>query len=1000
MELNISRLRKLLLMLVMVFSFTMIHAQEKVVTGLVTDANDGMGIPGVSVVVKGTTVGTTTDIDGNYTLTVNANATIIYSFVGYRSQEIVVGSQSQINVILSIETENLSEIVVIGYGTVKKEDKTGSVTSVSSKDFNKGNITSPQDLLVGKSSGVVITSAGGAPGSGSTIRIRGGSSLRASNDPLIIVDGMPIESVKNNVSGSANALSFINPNDIETFTVLKDASATAIYGARASNGVIIVTTKKGAKGKPMQISYSGSISVASAVDYIDVYSGDQLRKIALSNTSLYDPLNYDKLGTENTDWQKEIFRTAVSHDHNVAISGSYKELPYRVSLGYTDQTGILKNTDMQRYTGALNLNPTFLDDALKVNMNAKFMMTNNNFGDDGAIGSAISMDPTQPVYDGNPASAGYYQWQNYGANLGTPNPVEQAMAVNNKSDVYRFVGNLKLNYTLPYVKGLQANLNLATDYTKSDGQNNRPTTSPSTLVPSAWGKLSDYTAKNKNNLLDFYLNYNKEFNEDHRLDVTGGYSWQHFEREGTDYTRSIEDADHPLQVDNESEFKTENFLISFFGRLNYAFKNKYLLTGTFRYDGSSKFYSGPSAPKDKMWGFFPSAAFAWKIHEESFIKNIDQISNLKLRLGWGITGQQDITDENYPAQAKYDISRGGYYYYINGRYIPTLRPGTYDPDIKWEETTTQNIGVDFGFLNNRINGSVDYYFRETTDMINEVTIPSGSNFSNTLITNVGSLENKGIEVSLNFVPVSTPDMSLNIGFNFSHNKNEVTKLLLTDDPNYIGVTEGSGMTGVTQITRVGEAAHSFFVNKQIYDANGKPIEGLYEDIAGNGGVINGDNANKYVYHSPTPEYTYGFSARFNYKQFDMSTSLRANIGNYVLNQVASGASYDQMQQIGYWKNMPSHLSKTNFVKRQFTSDYFVENASFLKMDNISAGYTFSKFAGQDINARVSFTVQNVFTITKYSGLDPEVGEKDDRSGIDNNLYPRPRTFTLGVNLTF
>lgn len=987
MELNISMLRRLLLMLVMVFSFTIIQAQEKVISGTVTDANDSMGIPGVSVVIKGTTIGTTTDIDGRYTLNVDANSTIVYSFVGYRTQEIIVGEQSQINVILSVETENLSEVVVIGYGTVKKEDKTGSVTSVSSKDFNKGNITSPQDLLVGKSSGVVITSTGGAPGSGSTIRIRGGSSLNASNDPLIIVDGMPIESVGNNVSGSSNALSFINPNDIETFTVLKDASATAIYGSRASNGVIIINTKKGAKGK-MKVNYSANFSVSTPEDYVDVYSGDQLRQIANENRGLYDPLNYEKLGTENTDWQDEIFRTSVSHNHNLAFSGSEKNVPYRVSLGYTDQNGILENTDMQRYSGSLNLSPTFFDKSLKVDMNAKFMMTNNNFGDDGAIGSAISMDPTQPVYDGNVESDGYYQWQNYGANLGTPNPVEQAKAVNNKSDVYRIVANAKLNYTFPFVDGLQANLNLATDYTESDGQNNRPTTSPSTLVPSAWGKLSDYTAENRNNLLDFYLNYKKEFNSDNRIDVTGGYSWQHFEREGTDYTRSVEDADHPLQIDNQSEFKTENYLVSFFGRLNYAFKNKYLLTGTFRYDGSSRFID------DNKWGFFPSAAFAWKIHEESFMKGIGALSNLKLRLGWGKTGQQDVGDD-YPAQSKYTTSRQGYYYPIDGVYSPTLRPNTYDPDIKWEETTTQNIGLDFGFLNNRISGSVEYYFRETEDLLNEVTIPSGSNFSNRLLTNVGSLENKGIEININAVPISTPDMSLNIGFNFTHNEQEVTKLLLNDDPNYIGLTYGSGMTGTTQITRVGEESYSFFVNKQIYDTNGNPVEGLYEDIAGNGGVINGDNANKYIYHSPTPKYILGFSARFNYKNFDMSTSLRANIDNYVMNQVASGASYDQMQQIGYWKNMPTYLSETNFVKRQFTSDYFVENASFLKMDNISAGYSFQDIAGKGIDARLSFTVQNVFTITNYSGLDPEVD-----GGIDNNFYPRPRTFTLGVNLNF
>ena len=981
---------KVILLLAGLFFMTSVAiAQQVTVTGTVTDSETGDVLPGVTVVVKGTTNGTITMPDGNYNLQVNKGDVLMYSFIGFVSQEVVVADQLNINIQLESETIGVDEVVVIGYGVQKKEDKTGSVVSVSSKDFNKGNITSPQDLLVGKSSGVVITSSGGAPGSGSTIRIRGGSSLNASNDPLIIVDGMPIEGVGNNVSGSSNALSFINPNDIETFTVLKDASATAIYGSRASNGVIIITTKKGAKGSPLKLSYSGSVSVSTPEDYVDVYSGDEMRKIALENEGLFDPTYYDLLGTANTDWQDEIFRTAISHDHNFAASGAYKNLPYRVSLGYTDQSGILENTDMQRFTASVNLTPSLLNDHLKVNANAKFMSTKHNFGDDGAIGSAISMDPTQPVYEeGADDFGGYYQWQNHGANLGTPNPVEQALAVDNTSDVMRFVGNLKLDYKMPFLPELKATLNMATDYTESDGQNNRPVTSPSTLVPGDYGKLSDYGDINKNNLLDFYLNYNKDINESHRVDVTTGYSWQHFEREGENYTRSIEAPGHPLEVDNDTEWATENYLVSFFGRLNYAFKNKYLLTGTFRYDGSSRFN------EDNRWGFFPSTAFAWKIHEEAFLQDVDVLSDLKLRLGWGITGQQDIGND-YPAQAQYTLADGGYYYMINGQYMPTLRPETYDPDIKWEETTTQNIGIDFGFLNNRINGTVDYYFRETKDLLNTVTIPSGSNFSNTLLTNVGSLENRGIEVGLNVVAISKPDMSLNLGLNFSHNKNEITKLLLNDDPDYIGILEGSGMTGTVQVTRVGEAAHSFFVNKQVYEAGGKPIEGLYEDIAGNGGVIAGDNANKHVYHSPAPDYTFGFSARFNYKDFDMSTSLRANVGNYVLNQVAAGSSYDQMQQIGYWKNMPTHLSKTNFVKRQFTSDYFVENASFLKMDNISAGYNFSNVGGQDINARVSFTVQNVFTITEYNGLDPEVD-----GGIDSNFYPRPRTFTLGVNLTF
>ncbi|GAF02524.1 SusC/RagA family TonB-linked outer membrane protein [Saccharicrinis fermentans] len=981
------RFNKVLLMLAGLFMITnMAMAQQVTISGTVRDAGMSEVLPGVTVLIKGTTTGTITTPDGTYTLNANKGDVLMFSFIGYMGQEITVGDQTVIDVQLEPEVIGVGEVVVIGYGVQKKEDKTGSVVSVSSKDFNKGNITSPQDLLVGKSSGVVITSSGGAPGSGSTIRIRGGSSLNASNDPLIIVDGMPIEGVGNNVSGSSNALSFINPNDIETFTVLKDASATAIYGSRASNGVIIITTKKGSKGTPLKLSYSGSVSISTPEDYVDVYSGDEMRKIALDNEGLFDPTYYNLLGTENTDWQDEIFRTAISHDHNFAASGAYKNLPYRVSLGYTDQTGILENTDMQRFTASLNLSPSLLDDHLKVNANAKLMSSKHNFGDDGAIGSAISMDPTQPVYEeGADEFGGYYQWQNHGANLGTPNPVEQAMAVDNQSDVIRFVGNLKLDYKLPFLPELKASLNLATDYNESDGHNNRPITSPSTLSEaSGEGKLNDYGGTNKNNLLDFYLNYNKELTESHRVDATAGYSWQHFEREGNSYTRvasgNIDDV--------KTSWITENYLVSFFGRLNYAFRNKYLLTGTFRYDGSSRF------DEDNRWGFFPSTAFAWKIHEEAFLKDVDFLSDLKLRLGWGITGQQDIGND-YPAQAAYTLAGAAGYYMINGEYIPTLRPETYDPDIKWEETTTQNIGIDFGFLNNRINGTIDYYFRETEDLLNTVTIPSGSNFSNNLLTNVGSLENKGIEVGLNFVAISKQDMSLNLGLNFSHNKNEITKLLLNDDSDYIGILYGDAFNGITQVTRVGEPAYSFFMNKQVYGSDGKPVEGLYEDLAGNGGVISGDNGNKYVYHSPAPEYTFGFSARFNYKDFDISTSLRANIDNYVLNQVASGASYDQMQQIGYWKNMPTHLSKTNFVKRQFTSDYFVENASFLKMDNISAGYNFNKVAGKDINARVSFTVQNVFTITEYTGLDPEVDE-----GIDNNFYPRPRTFTLGVNLTF
>ena len=971
-------------------------AQQSVLTGKVTDSSSGETLPGVSIVVKGTTNGTITNVDGNFTLEVKKGDIIQFSFVGYKMQEIVADGQKNLTIALAVDRAELDEVVVIGYGQVKKGDATGSVVAVSSKDFNKGAITSAQELLVGKSAGVVITTAGGAPGSGATIRIRGGSSLNASNDPLIIIDGVPIDN--NNASGSSNFLSFVNPNDIETMTVLKDASATAIYGSRASNGVILITTKKGKSGSPVKISYDMNTSVATAIKFIDVYSGDQLRQIAYDHVSLYGADSFSKLGNANTNWQKEIFRTALSQDHNISMTGSAGTMPYRVSIGYTDQNGIMKNTDMNRITGSMSLDPSFMDGALAVSLNLKGMATNNNFGDTGALGSAINMDPTQPVKDGNANSDGYFQWSNYGANLGTSNPVEQLLASDNKSNVQRVIGSAKFDYKLPFVPQLHAVLNLATDYTKSIGHNNRPTTSPSTLTSPLWGKLSDYNAKNYNNLLDFYLNYSKGFDQiKSKIDATAGYSWQHFKREGATLTRGVVDDSHPYQESENSSFITENYLVSFFGRLNYTFNNKYLLTFTVRDDGSSRFAKG------NQWGLFPSAAFAWKIKDESFLKNVNAISDMKLRLGWGITGQQDI-GKDYPAQATYTTASAGSYYMIDGEYLPTLRPSAYDPNIKWEQTTTQNIGLDFGFLKDRITGSVDVYKRITDDLLNTVTIPSGSNFSNTLLTNVGSLKNTGAEFSLNLVAISKEDMRLNLGFNVSYNKNEITKLLISDDPSYIGILYGDGMTGQKQVTRVGHPAYSFFMNKQVYDSNGSPIEGLYADLSGNGGTVNGNNADKYIYKNPAPDFLLGFSARFSYKNFDISASTRASLGNYVYNQVAASASYDQMYQIGYWKNFPTYLSDTKFVKRQFTSDYFVENASFFKLDNLTAGYNFNNIYDK-LNARLSFTVQNVFTITKYSGIDPEVGYSkvggvDGVPGIDNNAYPRPRTFMLGISISY
>jgi iron complex outermembrane receptor protein len=961
--------------------------QSITVTGTVTDAATKESLPGVSVFIKGTTIGTVTDASGHYSIQSQSTSDVlVFSYVGYQTFETSINGRTMIDVEMVVASEQIGEVVVIGYGTVKKTDLTASVSSVSSKDFNKGAITSPQELLVGKAAGVVITTGSGAPGSGATIRIRGGSSLNASNDPLVIVDGIPLDN--NNVSGSSNLLSFINPNDIESVTVLKDAASASIYGSRASNGVILITTKKARAGAPLKVSYNVNTSISTPIKFIDVYSGDELRQIAYEKRNFYGADKLLLLGSENTNWQGELFRTAMTQDHNLSFSGSTKYLPYQASIGYTNQTGIMKNTDMQRVTGALNLNPSFFKNTLNVTVNAKGMSTKHNFGDEGALGSAINMDPTQPIYDGNTNSAGYFQWENYGANLGTPNPVEQLMVADNKSDVTRFIGNLQLNYKLPFVEGLQANLNMATDYSKGEGHNNRPYTSPNTLRGEYFGRLSNYSSTNKNNLLDFYLNYNRELNFwDSKIDATAGYSWQHYEREGDSFTRSDSvNVSWPYK-EVITSYITENYLVSFFGRVNYSMFNKYLITATVRYDGSSRFAEG------NRWGFFPSAAFAWKVKEEDFLKNVNVVSDLKFRMSWGVTGQQDIFND-YPAQARYIASSEGSYYPIDGEFRPTLRPNAYDPDIKWEETTTQNVGIDFGLFNNRIYGSFDLYKRETKDLLNVVNIPSGSNFSNVLLTNVGSLENKGFEVELNLVPISTKDMNLTLGFNLTYNKNKITKLLLSDDPNFIGILYGDAFTGQKQVTRVGYPAYSFFVNKQIYDVNGNPIEGLYEDLSGEGGIVNGDNADKYIYHNPNPDYLMGLSIRFSYKNFDLSTSSRASIGNYVYNGLAAGASYDQMYQIGYWKNFTTQLNDTRFVKRQFTSDYFVENASFLKVDHITAGYNFNNILNK-INLRVSFTVQNAITVTKYKGIDPEVN-----GGVDYSFYPRPRTYLLGLGFTF
>ncbi|MDP2115361.1 MAG: TonB-dependent receptor [Bacteroidota bacterium] len=975
-------------------------AQQSVFSGKVTDSSSGEALPGVSIVVRGTTNGTISNFDGNFTLSVNVGEVVQFSFIGYKTQEIVAQGQQALRVALAVDTEQLDEVVVIGYGQVKKSDATGAISTVSSKDFNKGGITSPQDLLVGKSAGTVITSSGGAPGSGSTIRIRGGSSMSASNDPLIVIDGFPVSN--SGISGLANPLSTINPNDIETFTVLKDASATAIYGSRASNGVILITTKKGTVGKPMQISYNGTMSVNTIPAYMEVLSGDEFRSLAYdlaSKSAVGLSMNsLGRLGKENTNWQKEIYQTALAHDHNVSISGGVKTMPYRASIGYTSQDGILKTTNMERTTLAIGLDPSFLDNHLKVSLNLKGSYTKQNFGDQGAVGSAVFFDPTHPVMNGNTKFGGYYTWVNLSDVLpdgsmdpnGSPNPIGVSNPVallnqtDNKSTVQRSLGNVQFDYKFHFLPELRANMNLGYDYFTTTGYNNASNAAAFTYR-NGIGRKNDYEQAGKTELLDFYLNYVKEIGSiKSKIDATAGYSWQHFYKDGSSFVRNGDGT----QVSDSSKFINENYLVSFFGRLNYSIMDRYLFTFTLRDDGSSRF------AEDNRWGLFPAAAFAWKMNEEAFLKNVTAVSDLKLRLGWGITGQQDIGND-YPYLPVYRGSTATAQYQFGDTFYNTLRPNPYDRNIKWEETTTYNIGLDFGFMNNRISGSIDAYQRDTKDLLNFIPIAAGSNFSNFLTTNVGNLVNKGVELTLNAQVVSTKDWSWNVGFNAAYNENKITKLTKTDDPNYPGVDVGligGGVGNFIQNQRVGYPANSFFVFQQVYGSNGMPIEGLYVDRTGNGGTVTSNNLNKYHYKKPAPDVTLGINSRVAYKQFDFSFSGRANIGNYVYNNVASGALYSTVyNQSGFFNNIPRQSENAKFTNTQYFSDFYIENASFFKMDNMSAGYNFENF----LKARLSLTVQNAFTITKYKGLDPEVD-----GGIDNNFYPRPRVFVLGVNLTF
>lgn len=1002
------RLKALLTLLVGLFLSIGAFAQQIAVKGHVKDTT-GEPVIGANVLVKGTTNGTITDFDGNFMLNVPKDAILSVSFVGYKSAE--VKAASTVMVTLEDDSQVLDAVVVIGYGSVKKNDMTGSVTAIKPDKLNKGLITNAQDMMTGKIAGVSVISKGGAPGEGATIRIRGGSSLTAENDPLIVIDGLAMDN--KGVKGLANPLSMVNPNDIESFTVLKDASATAIYGSRASNGVIIITTKKGQAGARPTISYDGNVSVSTVKSTVDVMDGDQFRSF-IKDIWGEDSEAYSKLGNANTDWQKEIFRPAVSTDHNLTISGGLKNMPYRVSFGYTNQNGIVKTSKFERYTASVSLAPSFFEDHLKVNANLKGMIAKNRYADGSAVGSAVSFDPTQSVRSDDPYHQyyfdGYFQWNTDASSLNDDtwkrtfnsnapgNPVALLEEKDDRAISKSLIGNLELDYKFHFLPDLHAHVNGGMDLSTGKQYTD---VSPYSSTNNYYGSYG-WEQKDKYNLsLNAYLQYSKDFTDKHRFDVMAGYEWQHFhDTSDQEYwglyplSNNVVENRGQRYNNTSSGSATESYLVSFFGRVNYTLLDRYLFTATVRQDGSSRFH------KNNRWGLFPSFALGWKLKEEAFLKDVDVLSDLKLRLGYGITGQQNINSGDYPYLAVYETNKDGAYYPILGEGT-TYRPNAYNPDLKWEKTTTYNVGLDFGFLNNRINGAVDYYYRKTTDLLNSVFVSAGTNFKNKVLSNVGSLENSGIEFSINSKPVVTTDWTWDLGFNITYNKNEITKLTTGDSENYYvaaGDNIGGGRDMKAMAHAVGHPASSFYVYQQVYDENGKPIENEFVDRNGDG-TINGDD--RYFYKKPTADVLMGLTSRLSYKSWDFSFSLRASLNNYVYNSVEAGGSDcnpTSVYSFGALNNRPLMGVANNIQNLKdntLLSDYFVQNASFMKCDNITLGYSFKKLFSAPIGGRVYAAVQNVFTITKYKGLDPEV-----EKGLDNNIYPRPLTTLIGLSLNF
>lgn len=960
----------------------------KKVSGIVYDETSTPLI-GASVIAQGSTVGAATDFDGRFLIMVSPSIkNLEISYVGYDKAIVAIPDNGEIEVTLKPNSQIMDEVVVIGYGTQKKEDLTGSISTVGEKDFNQGLISSPEQLVNGKVAGVQIVNSGGSPTAGSTIRIRGGASLNASNDPLIVLDGVPME-VGGSVSGSGNFLSLINPNDIESMTVLKDASSTAIYGSRASNGVIIITTKKGSGNDRIKVSFSSTNSFQTRTKVADMVSREQMGAIVNEiGTDKQKSLIDESI---DTDWNDEIFKTAFGTDNNLSLAGRFtKDFPFRVSLGYYNQDGILKTDNATRYTGSISLSPSFFNNYLRFNINAKGTMSDNRFANTDAIWGGATQNPFSPVYDtdANSPFGGYYEAHdtNYEPITGaTGNPVGLLNNYKSTSKVYRVIGNIDVDYRMHFLPDLRLHATGGYDFSRGRGE----VYIPANAYQYYTTKGRDYEygpQKNYNKLLTIYLNYNKEIKAiNSTLDVTAGYDYQFWKYTNAPY---LEYNTINELVSSSSAADQRHALLSYYGRVNFSYDSKYLLTATMRRDGSSRF------SPDTRWGTFPSVALAWRLSGESFYEPVKRVMNdFKVRVSYGITGQQDGI-ANYSYMPIYTISQGGADYMFGGVPVSTYRPAAYNANLKWETTKAYNAGFDFAFLNNRITGTFDYYNRKTEDLLATVPAAAGTNFDKQLLTNVGNIKSSGVEIAINATPVQTKDFTWSLSANATWQQNEITNLRLNESAESPNTLVGAIESHYVQVLSEGYAPYSYYVYKQIYDeATGRPIEGLYADLNGDGVV---DTKDKYRYHSPAPDWILGFSTSLQYKKWTLSTSLRANIGNYLYNGMAMNTgAWETVSYNDYQLNrLNSSYMTTRFNKRQHESDHYVENASFLKMDNLQLGYNFGKIT-KWCSLNVSAMVQNVFTITKYTGVDPE-----SQSGIDMTVYPRPRIYSLTVGLDF